>query len=77
MMISAISSAVFMLAQNSEEKSLTILGLALFAALMLFLIIDSLAKNKYIPKKGPIRGFLIFLLIVAVIVVNLLIIFYK
>ena len=77
MIISAINSAVMVLAQNSDERSLTLLGVALFAVLMLFLIIDSLAKNKYIPKKGPIRGFLVFLLIMAVIVINLLIIFYK
>lgn len=76
-MISTISSIMFMLAQNENEKSLTIVGVALFAGLMLFLIIDSLSKSQYIPKKGPLRGFLIFLLIIAVIAVNLLIIFYK
>ena len=75
--MSTIASLVYMLAQNETEKNLTILGLALFAGLMFFLILDSLAKGHYIPKKGPVRGFLIFLLIVAVIAINLLIIFYK
>ncbi len=76
-MANSIISAIFMLAQNQAEKSLTILGVALFAGLMLFLLIDSMAKNQYIPKKGPIKGFLVFLFIAAIIIVNLLIIFYK
>ena len=75
--MNVIASIMFLLAQNETEKRLTILGVTLFAVLMCFLILDSLIKGQYIPKKGPIRGFLIFLLIVAVIAVNLLIIFYK
>ncbi len=76
-MLQNLFLSMFMLAQNSDEKSITIVGIALFAGLMLFLILDSLAKNVYIPKKGPVRGFLIFLLIVAIIAINLLIIFNK
>ena len=75
--MNVLASIMFLLAQNDTERRLTILGVTLFAALMFFLILDSLIKGQYIPKKGPIRGFLIFLLIVAVIAVNLLIIFYK
>ncbi len=76
-MMSTIASICFMLEQNALEKDLTILGITMFGFLMFFLIIDSTVKNQYVPKKGPIRGFLIFLLIVAAIVVTLLIFFYK
>lgn len=76
-MANVVSSLMFMLAQNAREKDITILGIAFFAAFMMYLIIDSTVKNRYIPKKGPVRSFLIFLLIVAVIAIILLIIFYK
>ncbi len=76
-MMSALASILFMLEQNSLEKDITILGVTMFGFLMFFLIIDSTVKNKYIPKKGPVRGFLIFLLLLAVVAVTLLIFFYK
>lgn len=76
-MINSLGSLVYMLAQNAAERRLTIIGVALFGAFILFLIMDSLAKGKYIPKKGPIRGFLIFLFIVIIVIFILLIIYYK
>ena len=76
-MLSMLCTQIFMLAQNEEEKGLTVLGLALFAGLMLFLLIDTFAKNKYIPKKSPLRGFIVFLMLISLIAVFLLIIYYK
>ena len=76
-MLQTLCSLVFMLAQNETEKSLTILGLALFGGLMFFLILDSLIKGKWIPKKGAARGFLCFILIMVVIALIFLFIYYK
>lgn len=76
-MIQFFSSIFTMLAQNETEKSLTVLGLTLFAGFIFFLILDSIIKNKWVPKKGPVKKFLIFIFILVVIAVGLLIIFYK
>lgn len=76
-MIETLCQIVYMLAQNESEKSLTIVGLALFGALIFYLILDSTIKGKLIPKKGPLRNFLIFIFIVVVIAVILLCIFLK
>ena len=76
-MLQTLCSLVFMLAQNETEKSLTILGLALFGGFMFFLILDSLIKGKWIPKKGPVRGFLWFILIMVIIALIFLFIYYK
>lgn len=76
-MISLICNITFLLAQNETEKDMTILGVTLFGAFIFFLILDSIIKGKWIPKKGPLRGFLIFLFSMAVIAIILLIIFYK
>ena len=76
-MISLICNIMFLLAQNETEKNMTILGVTLFGAFLFFLILDSLIKGKWVPKKGPIRGFLIFLFSLAVIAIILLIIFSK
>lgn len=76
-MINSLVSLVFMLAQNAIEKRLTIIGVAIFGAFLLFLIMDSLAKGNFVPKKGPIRGFLIFLFIIVIVVFILLMIYYK
>ncbi len=76
-MLQTLCSLVFMLAQNETEKSLTILGLTLFGGFMFFLILDSLIKGKWVPKKGPARGFLIFIFIMVVIALIFLFIYYK
>ncbi len=76
-MLQTICSIVFMLAQNETEKGLTILGLTLFAGFMFCLILDSLIKGKLVPKKGPVRGFLIFLLIAVIIALIFVFIYYK
>ena len=76
-MLQTLCSLVFMLAQNETEKSLTILGLTLFGGFMFFLILDSLIKGKWVPKKGPTRGFLIFIFIMVIIALIFLFIYYK
>lgn len=76
-MISYISSLALLLAQNAEEKSLTYLGLALFAGFLFFLIVDTTIKGKYVPKKGVIRNFLIVLFVLVIIILIMLFIFYK
>ena len=70
-------SMAFMLAQNSQEKSATIIGLTLFAGFMFFLFVDTLIKGKFVPKKGPVKKFVLFLSIMAFIIVIMLFIFYK
>ena len=72
-----IVSLAFMLAQNSQEKSATIIGLTLFAGFMFFLFVDTLIKGKFVPKTGPVKKFVLFLSIMAFIIVIMLFIFYK
>ena len=76
-MLNLVCSMVFILAQNDTERAMTIFGLVCLAGFLFYLILDSTIKGKLVPKKGPVRGFLIFLLIVVVIVFNLIIIFNK
>ena len=76
-MIETLCSLFMLLAQNETEKSLTVLGVTLFGGFIFFLILDSIIKNKWVPKKGPVKKFLIFIFILVVIAVALLIIFYK
>ena len=76
-MITYISSLALLLAQNAEEKSLTYIGLALFAGFLFFLIVDTTIKGKFVPKKPVMRNFLIVLFILVIILLILLFIFYK
>lgn len=76
-MIQTLCQTIFMLAQNESEKTLTIVGLALFGALIFYLILDSTIKGKFIPTKGPLRNFLIFIFVVVVIAIILICIFLK
>ncbi len=76
-MIANLNSIVYMLAQNQLEKNLTIVGITLFSAFIFFLIVDSLIKGKFVPKKKDFRGFLIFVFILTIIAIILLIIYYK
>lgn len=76
-MITFLSALSLILAQNDAEKKITILGLALFAAFMFYLILDSTIKQKFIPKNGALRGFLIFVFIIIIIALFVYIIFVK
>jgi hypothetical protein len=76
-MISYISTLALLLAQNAEEKSLTYIGLALFAGFLFFLIVDTTIKGRFVPKKPIMRKFLIFLFVIIIIIIILLFIFYK
>lgn len=68
---------LFMLAQTEQEKRITILGLAIFGFFLFVLVLDSLAKGKIIPKKGPLKKIVIFFAVVAAIVFILLHFVYK
>ena len=72
-----LNSLVLLLAQNAEEKSITIVSVALFAAFMFYLFIDASIKGKWVPKKGPVKKFVVFIFIIAIVALTLLIIFYK
>lgn len=76
-MIETICQTLFLLAQNESEKTLTIVGLALFGAFIFYLILDSTIKGKLVPKKGPLRNFLIFIFIVIIVAIIMLCIFIK
>lgn len=76
-MISYIQSLALLLAQNAEEKSYTYLGLALFAGFMFFLIIDSMVKGRFVPKKPVLRKFLIFIFVIVIIIIFMVFIFHK
>ena len=76
-MFNYISSLIILLAQTAKEKSVTTVGLAIFAGFIFFLIVDTTIKGRFVPKKGPVKKFLIFLFILVVIILFLLYIFYK
>ena len=76
-MINFLCSLSLLLAQNETEKTITTIGIACFAFFIFFLIIDSVVKQKFIPKDGPIRGFLIFLFLLAIIAFFVYVIFIK
>lgn len=59
-----------LLAQTEQEKRLTILYVSLFAFLMMLLVLDSVAKKKYITSKPlkKIAWVLLFLGLIALAV---------
>lgn len=65
------------LAQTEQEKQMTYLGLAIFGFFLFVLILDSMAKGKIIPKKGPMKSIVIFIFVVVVIAVILMTFVYK
>lgn len=65
------------LAQTEQEKQMTYVGLAIFGFFLFVLIMDSLAKGKFIPKKGPMKITIIFMFIVVVIAIIVLTFIYK
>lgn len=60
-----------LLAQTEQEKRLTILYVSLFVFLMVLLIIDSVAKQKYIKSK-PIKRVTWILLFIGLIALTVL-----
>ena len=76
-MLDFLCSISLMLAQNEIEKKITIFGLICFAGFMFYLCLDSVLKQKFVPKNGVIRGFLIFLFVLAIIAFIVYIIFTK
>ena len=76
-MLSFLTSLSLLLAQNEMEKKITLIGIAFFAAFMFFLALDSTIKQKFVPKNGVIRGFLIFLFILAIVAFFVYTIFVK
>ncbi len=76
-MTELLTAISLILAQNEAEKTITTIGLAFFAAFIFYLILDSTIKQKFIPKNGAIRGFLIFIFILASVACICYIIFIK
>lgn len=71
-----LSVMTFLLEQTAAEKRATILSVTLFAVLVFMLFLDSVIKNKIVPKNVNVRLFIMFLLIVAIIAIILLTIYY-
>lgn len=76
-MLNLLNSLAVLLAQNEAEKRATLIGLVLFGCFMFYLILDSVIKQKFIPKNGALRGFLIFFFVIIVIAILVYIIFVK
>ena len=68
---------VLMLAQTEQEKRMTKFGVMFFAFFLFVLVLDTMAKGKLFPKKGPMKTILIFMCVVASIVAILLHFVYK
>lgn len=68
---------MLILAQTEQEKRMTYLGVALFGFFLLILILDSVAKGKFIPKKGPLKTTVIFMFVIVAIVMVALYFIYK
>ena len=76
-MVDFLCSMSLLLAQNKLEITLTTVGIALFIGFIFFLIIDSMVKQKFVPKDGHLRGFLIFVMILSIIGLFVYVIFIK
>mgnify|MGYP003320755194 CR=1 FL=1 len=66
-----------MLAQTAQEKRMTYYGVLFFGFFLFVLFLDTMAKGKFIPKKGPMKTILIFMCVIAGIVAILLHFVYK
>ena len=66
-----------MLAQTAQEKKMTYFGVLFFGFFLFVLFLDTMAKGKFIPKKGPMKKILVFILVIVAIVAILLHFFYK
>lgn len=76
-MLNLLNSIYFILAQNEAEKSFTILGLTLIMGFIFYILVDTLGKNKWVPKGGNVKTFLICLFVIVIIALTLYIIFNK
>ena len=65
------------LAQTEQEKRMTYFGVLFFGFFLFVLFLDTMAKGKFIPKKGPMKKILVFILVIVAIVAILLHFFYK
>ena len=68
---------VLMLAQTEQEKRMTYFGVIFFGFFLFVLVLDTMAKGKLFPKKGPMKTILIFMFVVVAIVAVLLHFIYK
>lgn len=68
---------MFILAQTEQEKKITYVGLALLALFLFVLFLDSIAKGKVIPTKGPMKTIVIFMLVVVLLAIILVHFVYK
>ena len=59
-----------LLEQTKAEKEFTIIGVSIFA------VLDSVVKNKLVPKNKNVKLFIIFLFIASLIAIILLTIYY-
>lgn len=75
-MINEILRAL-MLAQTEQERKITVFGLMIFGFFLFVLFLDSINKGKMVPKKGPIKVAVIFMLVVVAIVLILIQFVYK
>ena len=68
---------VLMLAQTEQEKRMTYFGVLFFGFFLFVLVLDTMAKGKIFPKKGPMKTILIFMCVIVGIVAILLHFVYK
>ncbi len=65
-----------LLEQTKAEKEFTIIGVSIFAVIVFMLLLDSVVKNKLVPKNKNVKLFIIFLFIASLIAIILLTIYY-
>ena len=68
---------MLMLAQTEQEKRMTYFGVIFFGFFLFVLVLDTMAKGKLFPKKGPMKKILVFMCVVVAIVAILLHFVYK
>lgn len=68
---------MFILAQTEQEKNMTYVGLACLAMFLFVLVLDSIAKGKLIPTKGPMKQIIMFMFVVVILAIILLHFIYK
>lgn len=66
-----------LLEQNEIEKRLTSIGLVILVILFLVLVIDSIVKERFVPKSGLVRGIILVCLLLAIGTLILIRIYYK
>lgn len=66
-----------LLAQTEQEKSITKFGVMFLGLFLFVLVLDTMAKGKLFPKKGPMKTILVFMCVVVAIIAILLHFVYK